>query len=725
MAISVIRGHQRLPSISQKLSEALVSDQRLRGQLFLGFPFLPSLEQPIPSDALLVSPDYGLVLFDLVSGNTLTECKARQDAAANRLDARLRLFPKLMQGRNLRIPINTYSFAPASTPQAVNGHESVFASGADLVNAIHELETLSDPNLYDETLSALDGVAQLKNKRPRQKRGEASGTLASKLTELDEALVKFDKYQRHAAIEIVHGVQRIRGLAGSGKTVVLARKAAYLHTLHPKWKIGVTFRTRSLKDMFCDLIAQFVLEESKRPPDWDTLFVINAWGAPGDSSRDGIYHQFCQHHKVQYHDFNSARQQFHNEQPFANVCKSALEEARTSAPFYDVLLIDEAQDLPSSFLRLCFHFTKDPHRLVYAYDELQNLSGESLPPPEQIFGENTDGSPVVRFQTDAAQDDLNDRTLPICYRTPRKVLIAAHSIGFGIYRDKPDGASTNLVQMFDHPHLWNDIGYEVTEGELEEGCHVILDRPSHQNSALLEQHSTADELIQFKCFDSKEAQTSWLAESIRDNLQKDQLAASDIMVVHPHPYTTRSAFTPIQERLFDMKIEAHLAGIDTPGGVFRQRDSDSVTLTGVHRAKGNEAGMVYVINAQHDFNAATNLARVRNQLFTAMTRTRAWLRVSGFGEGMEALEQEYRRLKNHHFRLAFTYPTAVQRQALRVIHRDVTSRQQKRIDKHDTAIDDFLNDLESGEVFLTDVDRTKLARLLERARADLPIRRGP
>ena len=35
--------------------------------------------------------------------------------------------------------------------------------------------------------------------------------------------------QGRAVIETVEGVQRIRGLAGSGKTIVLALKAAYLH----------------------------------------------------------------------------------------------------------------------------------------------------------------------------------------------------------------------------------------------------------------------------------------------------------------------------------------------------------------------------------------------------------------------------------------------------------------------------------------------------------------
>lgn len=46
---------------------------------------------------------------------------------------------------------------------------------------------------------------------------------------------------KKAAFEIPEGPQRIRGLAGSGKTIVLALKAAYLHTQYPDMKIAVTF----------------------------------------------------------------------------------------------------------------------------------------------------------------------------------------------------------------------------------------------------------------------------------------------------------------------------------------------------------------------------------------------------------------------------------------------------------------------------------------------------
>ena len=61
-------------------------------------------------------------------------------------------------------------------------------------------------------------------------------------------------------------------------------------------------------------------------------------------------------------------------------------------PEYDVMLIDEAQDLPSSFFRLVYANVKSPKRIIWAYDELQNLSTVKMPSLEEMFGVDVDGN---------------------------------------------------------------------------------------------------------------------------------------------------------------------------------------------------------------------------------------------------------------------------------------------------------------------------------------------
>ena len=71
--------------------------------------------------------------------------------------------------------------------------------------------------------------------------------------------------------------------------------------------------------------------------------------------------------------------------------------------------------------------------------------------------------------------------------------------------------------------------------------------------------------------------------------------------------------------------------------------------------------MVYIINAQechsHPIFNDLDLIKRRNILFTAITRSKAWVRVYGFGARMGKLVSEFQSVKNKNFELEFTYPS--------------------------------------------------------------------
>jgi superfamily I DNA and RNA helicase len=87
---------------------------------------------------------------------------------------------------------------------------------------------------------------------------------------------------------------------------------------------------------------------------------------------------------------------------------------------------------------------------------------------------------------------------------------------------------------------------------------------------------------------------------------------------------------------------------------------ESITFTSIYRAKGNEAAMVYVMNAQYTAGGSDILSK-RNILFTAITRTKAWIRVTGVGRSMEQIIGEFEKVKEQDFSLDFTYPGAEER----------------------------------------------------------------
>ena len=578
---------------------------------------------------------------------------------------------------------------------------------AELINC--DWQEPSDA-VYRAALSAIESISTIRSSRARRtiKKG---GSRGERLKRLESSIATLDNTQSKAVIETVEGVQRIRGLAGSGKTIVLALKAAYLHAQHPDWRIAVTFYTRSLTGQFRRLINNFCLEQTSREPDWDNLRIVTAWGAPGAVERDGIYYEFCRMHNVEYYDLQAARRRFGLGIEFSGACAAALGQVTDPQPIYDAMLIDEAQDLSPAFLRLCYMFLKEPKRLVYAYDELQNLSGVSIPSPEHIFGSEDDGTPSVQFKTEEGERLRHDIILDKCYRNSRPVLVTAHALGFGIYREPPGQSAEGLIQMFDNPQLWTEVGYEVKTGELSDGEQVTLRRSAETSPIFLENHSSIDDLIQFIPFDSPQEQAKWLAEEIRRNLTEDELRCDDIVVVNPDPPSTRTNVGPIRRQLLDMGINSHLAGVNTSADVFFKPEQESVTFTGIYRAKGNEAGIVYVINAQDCHSSARNLATIRNRLFTAITRSKAWIRVLGVGGGMKELIKEFNMLKEKEFELRFVYPTKTQREHLSMVHRDMTIEESRRIRSRQKSIDDLVKDFDAGNVLIEDLDEESIEKL--------------
>jgi len=133
--------------------------------------------------------------------------------------------------------------------------------------------------------AALQRVATIK---PAKRRAsvEKPASRGAKLKEIEKGIANLDSWQKRAAIESPEGPQRIRGLAGSGKTVVLTLKTAYLHTQHPDWNIALTFQSRALYQQIDDLVTRFTFEHSNDRPDPERLNIIHSWGS---RSRQGVY----------------------------------------------------------------------------------------------------------------------------------------------------------------------------------------------------------------------------------------------------------------------------------------------------------------------------------------------------------------------------------------------------------------------------------------------------
>ncbi|MDC7286561.1 ATP-binding domain-containing protein [Blautia schinkii] len=695
--IIVIRGVMSKQVLGDELI-SIIDELELDGYLYLGYPILCGLERMIKVDALLVSRQCGLVIFDLdmFTENNISGKTELLDELYNNMESRLKRYSYLSMRRKLQVPIHVVSYAPYYT---VSGEE-VYISREALKEYLQKLQWHDTGRYYEKLLEAIQMISQIK-KRGRRENLHNAASKGAKLKAIEDQISCLDRYQSQAVIETVNGVQRIRGLAGTGKTMVLALKVAYFYTVYEDKVIAVTFESRTLKDQFIQLITSFIIENTNQEPDWNRIRIIHAWGS---KNSEGLYFNFCKANNTVCYDYMDACKTYgRNSQAFDKVCQEAVETVVNPVQLYDIILVDEAQDFSKYFLRMCYmSLPKKSRMLVYAYDELQSLDNKNVDSPEEIFG-YTNGKPHVML--DNSHGKTEDIVLSKCYRNSRPVLCTAHSLGFGIYREKEEDEETQLVQLFEEKGLWEDIGYTVKDGGIRDGQEVVLYRTEETSPAFLENHSTIDELIQFRRFDNLIEEAQWVADDIEKNLNQEELRYTDIMVIHPDPKITKSYVSHIRMLLMEKKIRTHIVGVQTTPDDFFQEDS--IAITQIYRAKGNEAAVIYLINA--DLCArGVNLSRKRNILFTAMTRSKAWVRVSGLGSDMELLIAEYEKTRDRDFRLEFIYPNEQQRKNMRIIHRDKTKDELLEIKKSNFTLNEIAEKLTSGEIQKEDLDASTL-----------------
>lgn len=673
-------------AIGERLKEFFMKadGKDYHGKLYLK----PKIDQNRTCDALWISKEKGVLIFDLVEGDVgnISERTEIRDGFYNAIEAKLKLVPALTQKR--RLTVNLYTCTYIAAPNYIKEIQSrqqdpeIVFDFEGLKTYIDGLDEWSDGNKkYEIVLATLQNFSVFPPdfKRTNVKKSDSRGAI---LQELEASIAVLDGVQEKAIFEYKNGVQRIRGLAGSGKTVVLARKAALLHIENPEWVIGVTYFTRSLKNMFTRLIEQYCFAQGGRSPDYSKLKILHAWGG---TALPGVYYDYCIDNGILYLNYSQQKN-------FNTACQYALnqtkEKGKTPKSTYDLMLVDEAQDLNVAFLQLCYSALTPEKRLIYAYDELQKLSeGVTLPEPTEIFS--------------ITEDKIDNRILKKCYRNARQALVTAHALGFGVYRKK------GLVQFFDNPGLWRDVGYEIKNGNLEAGKAVTLQRTAEATHKLIEDRINTEDLIKFEVFKNEGEQARYIAQEIEKNLYRDELLYKDIIIIHTNPLTTVDSVGLIRKLLLDRNIKTHIAGVSTDPSEFYQ--SDSIAITGIYRAKGNEAPMVYIINADFCYageriNENLGLLTKRNTIFTAITRSKAWVRVCGVGDKMQGLVEEFEETKKEGFCLHFAqYPSKAEIEKINKIHRSVGSAELNAFEQTKESVAGIMSivdKINKGEAFI-------------------------
>ncbi len=497
------------------------------------------------------------------------------------------------------------------------------------------------------------------------------------LQHIHQHLSQFDQQQEKIGKQIPPGLQRIRGIAGSGKTVLLCQKAAHMHLKYPDWKIAIVFFSRSLYSVIIDHIQQWLNRFNGKKIDFNpktsNLQVLHAWGS---RHQPGLYRLLSEAAGISpltVQDIPKP-ERYQPNLALALACDQLLTETNIP-PLFDAILIDEGQDLlveettklhyKQPFYQLAYQALHPVHasqpqqrRLIWAYDEAQSLDNLSIPTPGEILGDD-----LAHLLSGEYGDGIpKTETLSRCYRLPHPVISFAHGIGMGLLRKQ------GMLTGVSHPQDWKALGYDV-EGDFQPQATITLKRPRDNSPHPLPALWQGD-IIRFQSYSTRQEELTALAHHIITNLRHEGLrpARNLLVLILGNGLEAKQLQTETARFLYQQGIDIYLPTavdcniFETP---YSQRQPNQfwceggVTVAPIHRAKGQEADMVYIIGLDQVAKAEANLY-LRNQLFTAITRTRAWVTLSGIGA--YSFYEELQQVLNSGDTFTFTYRQPPSRQ---------------------------------------------------------------
>jgi len=480
------------------------------------------------------------------------------------------------------------------------------------------------------------------------------GTKAFISKAVDEEMYDLDIQQEKIGKVIPPGPQRIRGIAGSGKTLLLCQKAAYMHLKYPDYKIALVFFTRSLYDNIREnvdrYIRMFSAGSSKYEPS-ENLKIMHAWGG---ADLTGLYREIAFSNGVTALNVGDVKKlnggkSLGPSEGLIYACKKLLEDKKDNInEIYDAILVDEGQDLISedylkyngaqAFYYLAYKVLRPINqskpklkRLIWAYDELQNLNSMKIPSNKEIFGndlEVLESLAGVYYEGGIKKSEV----MKVCYRTPHDILTMAHAVGMGLFR--PEG----MICGYTRQEEWADIGYKVVSGDFKSIGNVIkLERPIENSLNPIKKHYKGD-LIEFQTFMNSEDLCKELARNIKKDIDIHELnPMKQILIVYigDKSNKVRIGRAMNNEGLNYYLPQAPESNIVSYNWQDKQGDkfwnNDSVTIASIYEAKGNEADMVYVLGIENVAQKEANM-NTRNELFVALTRAKCWVKIMGIGE---------------------------------------------------------------------------------------------
>jgi hypothetical protein len=370
-----------------------------------------------------------------------------------------------------------------------------------------------------------------------------------------------DEQQRLSAMDWESGPRLVRGVAGSGKTVVLANNLARrlermlvaqqegLYAAETKPRLLAVCFNRSLAPHIERKVAAAYRQRTGRelPPGMVDVCAFNSlmWKL----AEAGLW---------RYQNVRTAAEVARATRYLRDVQQlRERDAARLAALAYDAVYVDEGQDFAAEEFRLLKELCRpglggEPSLFVF-YDDAQNLYGRERP-NWQSLGLNVRGG--------------RSYVMNRCYRNTRQVVEAALNVLYGTAAAKPEGVPTR--DFGDITSLTTrKLVVDLASGHLRVNF-APREGPPPRHTLVPGRRPEADEIA---------ARVRWMVE-------QQNVRPQDILIL---AYTRERA-----TQLADAVTGARIAGIDGVHLPFEQKDSHiaqpgRVTCSTVASAKGYDA----------------------------------------------------------------------------------------------------------------------------------------
>ena len=363
----------------------------------------------------------------------------------------------------------------------------------------------------------------------------------------------------------------IRGVAGSGKTIILATRAALLARENPNWRILVLCFNIPLAK-YLNTLVQIKVNEIPRKEEQADLFEDDTQKVNG-SIVVSHFHEFLKKHLNCYHD---------SEIP---TIMEAISNKERIAPRFDAILIDEGQDFEPIWLQLISQLLNPSTKsMLIVEDRAQN-----------IYKRKTS------YLNDTGLDFRGrSNVLAINYRNTKQIL----EFAWDFYKDNT--AFKDKVATVD------------INGE------IIAPKSTR--------HSGPDPFI-FKA-DTFSKEMEWVSRAINKTHEIHHVPYEEMLILYRVKYTSQNKYIDIMKRkLTEYSVPFHwIAENRDSKNSFSKLDS-TVKISTLESSKGLDFQAVFIVNIDNmPFARVNDPMREAALLYIGMTRAQRFLTLSYSGE---------------------------------------------------------------------------------------------